>query len=183
MKTRSFATLCAFIGLLSLALLPGETTQIVSAQTAVLHAAIPHSAFHIPRSTAPGDWPMYGHDISRTNFNPDETIISRDNVNDLVQRWQANTGTGNVVTSGGPSVANGRVFVGSTVATGNNFFAFDAVTGKPAWNQFVGYLTGCLLSGVPSTSAIDGGVVSVGVGTPLIMAWMSIRVKYFGDIP
>src|SRR5262249_47750277 len=42
----------------------------------------------------PGDWPTYGHDVSRTSFNPDETTISPANVNDLVQRWQANLGGG-----------------------------------------------------------------------------------------
>src|SRR2546423_15596427 len=37
---------------------------------------------------SPGDWPMYGHDNQRTNYNPDETTINAGNVSQLVQRWQ-----------------------------------------------------------------------------------------------
>src|SRR6476661_1275765 len=48
-----------------------------------------------PRPVAPsavGDWPMYGHDAQRTNYNPDETTINSGNVAQLVQRWQVNIG-------------------------------------------------------------------------------------------
>ncbi|HUS17771.1 MAG TPA: hypothetical protein VM536_22475, partial [Chloroflexia bacterium] len=38
-----------------------------------------------PAPPAPGgDWPMYGHDISRTNYNPDEATIKPANVDQLV---------------------------------------------------------------------------------------------------
>src|SRR4051794_16797860 len=61
-------------------------------------------------SIAPGDWPMYGHDVSRTNFNPDETTISASNVGQLISRWQVNIGSSSTPPSGAPSVANGKVF-------------------------------------------------------------------------
>jgi outer membrane protein assembly factor BamB len=112
-----------------------------------------------------GDWPMYGHDVSRTNYNPDETLINAGNVNQLIQRWQANIFNRPTPPSGAPSVANGKVFVGSSRSSGNNFFAFDAVTGQQAWNVNVGYgVYGCLDVGIGSTSAISGTIVSVGGG-------------------
>gem|GEM_PF-6291413 len=74
---------------------------------------------------------MYGHDISRTNYNPDETTISAANVNQLGQRWQANIGSNGTGTSGAPSVANGVVYVPSSAASpASNFFAYDAVSGS-----------------------------------------------------
>ena len=47
-------------------------------------------------SLAPGagDWPMYGHDASRTKYNPDETLLAPQTVGQLVPRWQANVGIG-----------------------------------------------------------------------------------------
>ena len=114
---------------------------------------------------SPGDWPMYGHDVSRTNYNPDETLIGAANVNQLVQRWQANIFNRPTPPSGAPSVANGKVYVGSSRSSGDNFFAFDAVTGQQAWNVNVGYgVYGCLDVGIGSTAAISGTVVSVGGG-------------------
>jgi hypothetical protein len=112
----------------------------------------------------PGDWPMYGHDWSRTNFNPDETTINSGNLTQLIQRWQANIGTASTAPSGAPSVANGMVYVGSSVATGNNFFAFDAVGGGQQWSTSVGYQNSCFNVGVGSTSAISGTILSVGGG-------------------
>src|SRR5437867_60768 len=107
---------------------------------------------------------MYGHDVSRTNFNPDEAIISLDNLSQLTQRWQVSIGTNGTGPSGAPSVANGRVYVGSSAPTGNNFFAFDAVTGAQAWSANIGYFSTCFNVGIGSTCAISGTVVSVGGG-------------------
>ena len=107
---------------------------------------------------------MYGHDISRTSFNPAETAINASNVSQLAPRWQAFIGSGVYPTSSGPSVANGRVYVGSSVATGNNFFAFDALTGDPAWSANLGHVNDCSVVGIGSTSAISGTVLAVGGG-------------------
>ncbi|HMA35003.1 MAG TPA: S-layer homology domain-containing protein [Chloroflexia bacterium] len=118
-----------------------------------------------PQIGTPGDWPMYGHDPSRTNYNPDETVLTAANVAQLAPRWQANLGSNGTPPSGAPSVANGRVYVGSSVASGPNFFAFDAVTGAPAWSTSVGYSNSdCFNVGIGATAAISGNVVVAGGG-------------------
>src|SRR5689334_17168247 len=69
-----------------------------------------------PAKDAPaanGDWPMYGHDPSRTAYNPAETIITPANVRNLVARWQVNIGEGAAPAYSAPSVANGKVYVAS----------------------------------------------------------------------
>jgi outer membrane protein assembly factor BamB len=113
---------------------------------------------------ATGDWPMYGHDPSRTNYNAAETTIGAGNAGQLTQRWQANIGAGSDPPAAAPSVANGRVFAGSSRASGNNFFAFDAVSGAPAWSAFVGYQQSCFNVGIGATPAIAGNVVVAGGG-------------------
>jgi outer membrane protein assembly factor BamB len=154
MKAGLFACLCVAI----------VVAVIANAGSQVAADPIPHPEFQAPQSTAPGDWPTYGHDVSRTSYNPFETSIGPGNVGDLTQAWQANIGMGSIAPSGAPSVANGKVYVGSSVATGDNFFAYDAVTGGQAWHTSVGYVSGCFAVGVGSTSAISGTVVSVGGG-------------------
>src|SRR5689334_20584222 len=61
-------------------------------------------------TVVPGEWPMYGHDVSRTNFNPDETTINASNVGQLISRWQMSLGSARTSTasSSGPSVAGGK---------------------------------------------------------------------------
>ncbi len=103
----------------------------------------------------PGDWPMYGHDPQRTNYNPDENTLNAANVGLLTQAWQGTIGigaSGNPAFSA-PSVANGRVFVASSYDQGNNFFAFDTATGQPAWSAFIGFNPAeCFGVGVGSTA-------------------------------
>src|SRR5437868_7548915 len=115
-------------------------------------------------SAAPGDWPMYGHDVSRTNYNPDETTISAGNLSQLGQAWQVLVGSNGTAPSGAPSVAGGKVFVGSSAVSGNDFFSFDAVTGGQAWAVSLNYQSSCFNVGIGSTSAISGTIVSVGGG-------------------
>src|SRR5579859_863282 len=105
--------------------------------------------------TAAGDWPMYGHDPQHTSYNAVETTISAANLAQLISRWQFNVGSNGTPPSGAPSVANGRVYVGSSTGTGPNFFAFDAVTGAPAWSTSVGYSNSdCFNVGIGATAAI-----------------------------
>jgi outer membrane protein assembly factor BamB len=111
-----------------------------------------------------GDWPMYGHDPGHTSYNPDESLVDEDNVEQLVPRWQVFLGSNVLPSSSTPSVANGRVYVGSSVATGPNFFAFDAQTGAPDWSADLGYLQTCISVGIASTAAISGTVLAVGGG-------------------
>jgi outer membrane protein assembly factor BamB len=110
---------------------------------------------------------MYGHDPQRTSYNPDETRISAANVADLVQAWQDNIGinTSTVQAFSAPSVANGTVYVASSVSTGNNLFALDAFTGVPRWNAFIGFNPDeCFGVAIGSTPAISDGVVAIGGG-------------------
>ena len=156
MKSRFFAVLSAALIVLMGMVLSGGTALAVYPTTAPSHGV----AFPV----VPGDWPMYGRDVSRTNYNPDETIINSGNLNQLVSRWQVNIGSNGTPPSGAPSVANGRVFVGSSTGTGNNFFAFDAVTGGQAWSTSVNYFSSCFNVGIGSTCAISGTILSVGGG-------------------
>src|SRR4029079_2048173 len=80
--------------------------------------------------TSAGDWPTYGGDPSRTSTNLDETAINAGNVGQLVRRWQVAVRQGPADAFSAPSIANGRVYIGSSVEEGDNFFAFDALTGK-----------------------------------------------------
>ncbi|HMA36041.1 MAG TPA: PQQ-binding-like beta-propeller repeat protein [Chloroflexia bacterium] len=114
--------------------------------------------------TAAGDWPMYGHDPQHTSYNAVETTISAANLAQLISRWQFNVGSNGTPPSGAPSVANGRVYVGSSTGTGPNFFAFDAITGAQVFTTSVGYVSSCFNVGIGSTSAISGSVVTVGGG-------------------
>ena len=113
----------------------------------------------------PGDWPMYGHNPSRTNYNPDEQIISASNVDQLVSRWQSpDLGTSGTGSSSAPSVANGKVYVGSSAPQGDNYFAFDAVTGVPTWSANLGFREECYNVGIGSTASISGDLLVVGGG-------------------
>jgi len=114
-----------------------------------------------------GDWPMYGHDNQRTNFNPDETTINPSNVTQLVPIWQSYIGIGDYPSSSDPVVSQGRVFVGSSAPTGPNYFAFNALSGASVWTTTIGYesVPECPPNvGVGSTAAISGTLLAVGGG-------------------
>lgn len=113
---------------------------------------------------APGDWPMYGHDLSRTNYNPDEVTINAGNVNQIASRWQQFVGNNGTASSSSPSVSGGRVFVGSSASSGPDFFAFDAFTGSLGWSISLTYTNSCFNVGIGSSPAISGTLLSVGGG-------------------
>src|SRR4051812_35486069 len=116
-------------------------------------------------TASPGDWPMLGHDISRTNFNPAESILGPGNVDQITPRWQAFIGRGSQPSFSFPTIANGRVFVGSSVTTGDNYFAFDASTGSPLWSANIGHgADACFGVGIGSTAAVSGTFLAVGGG-------------------
>ena len=151
-----------FLAVLGLALL--ALGSMAGLPGAPARAAVPRAPL-----LATGDWPMYGHDPSHTSYNPAETLISSGNLGQLVSRWQANVGTNGVPAAGAPSVANGRVYVGSSIASGPNFFAFNAVTGAPAWSANLGYSNpapSCpdFNVGIGATSAVAGNVIVAGGG-------------------
>ena len=108
---------------------------------------------------------MYGHDPSRTNFNPVEKALGIDNVDQLVQRWQSpDLGSNGNASSSAPVVANGKVYVGSSAPTGDNYFAFDAVTGAKVWSTNLAYQSTCFSVGIGSTAAVSGNLLVVGGG-------------------
>ena len=114
-------------------------------------------------------WPMYGHDLQRTNYTPAEQTINAANAGTLVASWAVDLGTSAVPSNSAPTVADGRVFVGSSVASGPNFSALDAATGAVVWSTDLHYTFdgGCEAEenvGIPSTAAVAGGVVVVGGG-------------------
>ncbi|MDQ6693500.1 MAG: PQQ-like beta-propeller repeat protein [Chloroflexota bacterium] len=153
--------------------MPRVSLRSVASKAATALAALALAGalvgLHMPAAAAnplpTGDWPMYGHDPARTNFNPAETTINRGTEPKLQQLWQANIGSNGTPPSGAPSVANGRVYVASSTADGPNFFAFDAVTGVRAWTAGVGHIeVGCFNVGVGATPAIAGDTVIAGGG-------------------
>jgi outer membrane protein assembly factor BamB len=114
-------------------------------------------------------WPMYGHDEQRTSYNPAEHTLNAENAGRLAAAWTADIGTSEVPSNSAPTVANGTVYVGSSVAQGDNFFAFDALTGQRVWSADLHYTfqPNCEIAenvGIPSTAAVAGGVVVVGGG-------------------
>jgi len=116
-------------------------------------------------TAARSDWPMYGRDVSRTGYDPDETAISATSVGRLAPRWQADIGIGDYPPSGAPTVGGGRVFVGSSRREEDNFFALDAATGQALWSADVGHHAPYDFDvGLGATPAVSGSVVVVGGG-------------------
>lgn len=138
----------------------GSGGVFAQAPTRVGQASSPYSP---PPTPNPGDWPMYGRDSQRTNYNPDETLISTSTIAQLQERWRFNLGNSSP-TSGAPSVANGMVFSGSSITSGNNFFALDAASGAQVWATSIGHGFNCFNTGIGSSSVVSGTVLSVGGG-------------------
>src|SRR5712672_3594005 len=95
-------------------------------------------------ANADDEWLTWGHDPERTGSNPDEKILSRENVSRLEVKWTAqistvpqeqvlSTMTAPVVAMvNTPQAPVERVFV---VGSDNTVFAIDAATGKIAWQK------------------------------------------------
>ena len=107
---------------------------------------------------------MYGHDTGRTNYNKGDTSIGLGSVAGLAPRFRAFIGTGDLPSSSGPVVSGGRVYVGSSVNTGKNYFCLDAGTGAVLWSADIGHASFPGNVGIGSTAAVLGGVVYVGGG-------------------
>jgi outer membrane protein assembly factor BamB len=113
----------------------------------------------------PGDWPMYGYEPARTNANPTGGALNTQTVRGLVAHWQVNLGSNGTPSSASPVVAGGRVFVGSSLPSGPNFFALDAATGALLWQADLGYqASACTNVGIGATPAVLGDLVVAGGG-------------------
>ena len=110
------------LGLLGLGL---RTWRLLAAPAQA--AAGPPSPPTVTGSAQSGDWPMYGHDAQRTNYNPVETLLGPQNVAQWVPRWQAYIGSApdGTPSFSAPSVTAGQLVVGSSVDTGPSNFSFQ----------------------------------------------------------
>jgi outer membrane protein assembly factor BamB len=148
---------CARAGLALLSLIAVSCNSAATSTT-------PAPSSPTPDSSVPNEWPMYGQNAARTSLNPGETAIVSATLARLVPRWQSFIGQGRLPPSGSPAVAAGRVFVGSSVREGDNFFAFDAASGRTLWTADVGHWPTDDSVGIGAGPAVTGGVVVAGGG-------------------
>jgi outer membrane protein assembly factor BamB len=116
-------------------------------------------------STAASEWPTYGGEPGRSGFNAGEAKLGVASVASIAPRWQVDIGMGSWPPAGTPSVSGGRVFVGSSVPEGDNFFAFDAASGQRLWGTNLGH--GPVTAGgitIAATPGVAGSVVVAGGG-------------------
>jgi outer membrane protein assembly factor BamB len=112
-----------------------------------------------------GDWPTYAQNGARTGFNAAEATFDLENVGRIVPLWSMPLGIGPLPSSSTPTVAGGRVFVGTSATTGPNFFALDLATGRTLWAADLGHLfPGPGSVGLGATAAVAGGLVVAGGG-------------------
>ena len=152
-----------FLTLLVLATLPGQ------AQASLSSGRTSQGGSYVPAVLAdPGDWPMYGHDPQRTNYNPAEATINFGNVVQLVERWRAYLGNTSP-TSSAPNVSNGMVYAASSATSGNNFYAFESISGTQVWSTTVGHGNNCFNVGIGATAAISGSCVTRAIVWPRVL--------------
>jgi polyvinyl alcohol dehydrogenase (cytochrome) len=87
----------------------------------------PAAVDEVPAGAGECDWPMWGHNLSRTFAYPCDTDISTDTVDDLQLAWFFNTY--DVVTAT-PAVVDGIAYVGDW---SGRFYAIDTETGEATW--------------------------------------------------
>lgn len=87
---------------------------------------------------APGDWPMWQHDVSGSRFNPDETTLSPANVGKLALAWSF-AFPGADAASSQPAVVGDTLYVGGR---DGYFYALDAKTGTQRWRFDTSSVTG-----------------------------------------
>jgi outer membrane protein assembly factor BamB len=73
-------------------------------------------------------WPQYGFDAAHSSFNPNVTLLTRDNVSELRPSAVAKLGKPSPTA---PVLADDKIFV----AADGKIFAFDAKTGAKVWSH------------------------------------------------
>ncbi|MFL5895001.1 MAG: PQQ-binding-like beta-propeller repeat protein [Thermoleophilaceae bacterium] len=111
------------------------------------------NASAVPERIGPGEWPVYGHDLSNTRDGGPAGPKPGDLFN-LGVAWTFYSSHGDF--TGTPVVAGGVLAVGSNTG---RVFAIDASTGKQIWHRDVG-------APVNGTLAIDHGELIVPVAKP-----------------
>jgi outer membrane protein assembly factor BamB len=113
-------------------------------------------------SSGAGDWPMWGYDVQRSGFNPNETTLGTSTVSGLHLLWKFRFA---MKSDSAPVLASG-VSVGGNptdlIYAGDRSGAFDAVnasTGKLVWSHALGTNVTCAGTlGVTDTAVIDRSV-------------------------
>jgi polyvinyl alcohol dehydrogenase (cytochrome) len=160
--------------------MPRRSVQVVAAllTLAVLGAC---SGGKGPVTSAPGEqgprtapppgtdcnWPMWGHNLSRTFSYPCATGITPATVKGLQKRWFFNTA--DVVTAT-PAVVDGTLYVGDWAA---RFYAIDTETGTPRWTFQADVAKNVYAGQIVSSAAVAdvGGVPTVFFGDgPMLYA-------------
>jgi outer membrane protein assembly factor BamB/serine/threonine protein kinase len=96
---------------------------------------------------------MFGFDAQHSHYNPYEKVISRSNINELVNVWKYHIERDSFyIIPSSPVIVNGMVYIGSQ---DHSFYALDANSGRRVWS----YLTG---GPIISTPAVINGVVYFG---------------------
>ncbi|MBV8148986.1 MAG: PQQ-binding-like beta-propeller repeat protein [Candidatus Eremiobacteraeota bacterium] len=93
-----------------------------------------------PAKATPTDWPVFGHDPSRTGVDVGDTILNFHNVHMLHSRWQISFGPGIVADSTPifihvPFHRTSRPMLFQTAKNGETF-GIDAFTGRIVWRFF-----------------------------------------------
>ncbi len=103
------------------------------------------------------DWPTFGDDIARTEYNPHETTLTAANVANLKLAWKVNLGAAitdqplvatNVMISGTPRTV---LYIGTE---GGQFYALDADTHTTYWSK-------SLPTTSPGCTDLPGGVFGI----------------------
>jgi outer membrane protein assembly factor BamB len=99
------------------------------------------------------DWPMMLGNLSRTGYNPNETTITRENVNKLSIKWKFDTGAP-VVASPVVTTVNSEQLVIAGSYDGN-VYAIRADDGREAWHFAVKPQPGVAYGAIASTAAVE----------------------------
>jgi polyvinyl alcohol dehydrogenase (cytochrome) len=89
-------------------------------------------------SNQSGHWPVFGRDVQGSHYNPDEKILTPQNVARLKPRWIFETTPQGGDVSSQPIVVNGVVYFGSW---DGQEYAVDVKTGKQLWAYDCGQST------------------------------------------
>jgi outer membrane protein assembly factor BamB len=116
---------------------------------------------------------MFGFDLQRTHFNPDEHVLSPTNVSHLVQYWTAST---DGIIESAPTVVNGVVYIHSE---DHKLYALSSTTGELLWSSFTAmkYTRSDDHYYDYSSPAVARGVVYIGSGEKDLYAFNAATGK------
>jgi len=142
---------------LSLVTLVASLTPVAQAQR-VGSSNPPRGALSVSPS---GNWPQSRFDPAQTGYNPDESILSRDTIGNLVLDWQYTSL--DLPENFAPAVAadNMLFFSGKW-----SFYVLNATTGASLWGgPFTGTAAPAVANGVVYTGSTDGHLYALNEST------------------